>query len=877
MNKNTKRKLYERLLEQGISEAEIDKVYRKLKERGYGVPYPRYSRGSGGDDTFRKKIRTRGDGMAMEYSAGSYRRRVEDWLPSIPARLRRKINKYAFHNSYAAVGFRERLRDYLSYFYPVIRDTVNPSLIRQLSVKLGLNATEPSEYTLPDNLEALYFSSWILLGLKKQTGGLRNISVESYNETLKKEFLAKNSFAFKFLAKFSVYPKMLMSSLSFLEHLYRSGETVDTRQLARVVKDTYRIIITTERVDEDDILSIVSTAKDINLSRKKGPEAAENFEVAEFLFKVGYWNLRRFKHELYPLLLKMIGEFFPEDDESPKKLKMIYEFLELKEEDIFDYSRYEQERRKSVEDMLAQKKKQDIELMEHQKTTGFSSRFEGILTILGTMFPDSNIELIEDFQYVLPYFDRRIFQEDTVYSQYEPLLEDISREDPLQILLVLHRVIEELLKPVRDYNLEMMVESGTESNIISRIKKQWKDSTVDLFEPYLKELKDYKSRKVDQEEYGRRKRISFLIEEELLIIRKHMFRHFSRKVFRKGERYPKLYELADDLHDFLIRLSEYVNLKILDRDNELKINMHRFMEKNPAVTPSPDFQNNRCFMQLTRYIEAKYNSRAINIPVVYQIFYLEILRGIVDLYDYLLNDENSFLLLREGSFAAAGNGEKKEWEKEKSRGRQQAQESLRINLKEEIYSEYQDKLTGLKSKNYYLKEIPKKFEQYKKLKTQMCLLLVDIDHFKWVNDELGHQKGDEILSLTAKVIQQGIRGNDIGIRYGGEEIMIFALSDLHAAILMAERIRYNQEEAVKKNPAYAPVRGIIKKNRQPCGTLSVGVADSEGCSTLEELVERADKMVYRAKKSRNMVVFFDRKKKNTDWPASSYKEYITDV
>jgi diguanylate cyclase (GGDEF)-like protein len=877
MNKSTEQKLYERLIAQGVSETEIDKVYRKLKERGYGVPYPRYSRESQVDDPFRKKIRTRGNGKSPGYAMGSYRRRVEDWLPAVNPRLRRRINKYAFRHGFTAVGLKERIRDYLTYFYPALRDNISPTLLKQISVKQGLNSSDPSEYSLPDNLEALYFAAWILLGLKKQTGGLRNLAIESYNESLKKEFLARNSFAFKFFAKFTVYPKMLMSSLAFMEQLYRSGETVEARQLARVIKETYRIIVSTERVEEEDILSMIATAKDITLAKRKTPSSAENFEVAEFLFKVGFWNLRRFKHELYPLLLKMIGDFYPEEDEGPEKIRSIFDFLELTEDDILDYERFEEERRKSVKKNLEEKKKQDIELMEHQKLTGFSSRFEGILTILSTMFPDSGIENIEDFYYILPYFDQRIFQGDTVYSQYEPLLEEVSREDPIQILLVFHRIISELLKPVRDYNLEMIMGAGTEGNIVSSLKKRWTDVTVNLFEPYLKELNDYKDRRVDQEEYGRRKRISFLIEEELLIIRKHIFRCFSRKVFRKGERYTSLFGLAEELHDFFIRLSEYVNLKILDRDNELKINTHRFMEKNPAINLKGEFQKNRCFMQLTKYIEAKYNSRAVNIPVVYQIFYLEILRGIIDLYDYLLNDEQSFLLLREGSFPIAGIQEKKEWEKEEAKGRQKAQESLRINLKEEIYSEYLDRLTGLKSKNFYLQELPKKFEEKKNLKQPLCLLLVDIDHFKWVNDELGHQKGDEILALTAKVIQQGIRGNDIGIRYGGEEIMIFAHCDLHNAIMMAERIRHNQEEAVKKNPAYVPVKKIIREKREPCGTFSVGVADSEGCDKLEKLVERADKMLYRAKKSRNVVVFFDRKKKNKEWPASSYKEYITDV
>ncbi|MCX7040677.1 MAG: GGDEF domain-containing protein, partial [Spirochaetes bacterium] len=75
-----------------------------------------------------------------------------------------------------------------------------------------------------------------------------------------------------------------------------------------------------------------------------------------------------------------------------------------------------------------------------------------------------------------------------------------------------------------------------------------------------------------------------------------------------------------------------------------------------------------------------------------------------------------------------------------------------------------DGLTGLKNKDFFLSELPRQLEKLKARRKPLTFLLVDIDHFKWVNDELGHQRGDEVLKATAAGILDGIREGDLAVR-----------------------------------------------------------------------------------------------------------------
>jgi len=124
-----------------------------------------------------------------------------------------------------------------------------------------------------------------------------------------------------------------------------------------------------------------------------------------------------------------------------------------------------------------------------------------------------------------------------------------------------------------------------------------------------------------------------------------------------------------------------------------------------------------------------------------------------------------------------------------------------------------------------------------------CLCLMDVDHFKRINDTCGHVAGDQVLKQIAAAIQAEMRGTDCFGRYGGEEfLMILAETDAAMAYAFAERVREAVERAAIPELDGSPV------------TISIGIAQHLEHETISQTLARADKALYRAKHSgRNRV------------------------
>jgi diguanylate cyclase len=132
--------------------------------------------------------------------------------------------------------------------------------------------------------------------------------------------------------------------------------------------------------------------------------------------------------------------------------------------------------------------------------------------------------------------------------------------------------------------------------------------------------------------------------------------------------------------------------------------------------------------------------------------------------------------------------------------------------------------------------------------TPLSILMIDIDHFKKFNDSYGHQVGDQVLRLVAKVLQENVRGCDLAARYGGEELMaILPGAPLDGCAEVAERIRCRVAEARLTRRATGEEISSV--------TISIGVAQFRMGETAEGMIERCDKALYQAKRmNRNCTV-----------------------
>jgi len=157
-----------------------------------------------------------------------------------------------------------------------------------------------------------------------------------------------------------------------------------------------------------------------------------------------------------------------------------------------------------------------------------------------------------------------------------------------------------------------------------------------------------------------------------------------------------------------------------------------------------------------------------------------------------------------------------------------------------------DPLTGVKNRSTMDDAIQREIKLARRHGRSLAIVLLDIDHFKRVNDKHGHLYGDQALRAVAQCVQKTIRDSDLLFRYGGEEFMILLSgTGPEGSALLAERIRQEVE-------AMQPLSGNATQL-----TVSLGITSLRGePDTAELLLERADTALYQAKQAgRNRVEF----------------------
>lgn len=162
-----------------------------------------------------------------------------------------------------------------------------------------------------------------------------------------------------------------------------------------------------------------------------------------------------------------------------------------------------------------------------------------------------------------------------------------------------------------------------------------------------------------------------------------------------------------------------------------------------------------------------------------------------------------------------------------------------------------DALTGLHNRRGFDQALKKLVELNKLKRENFCLLILDIDHFKRVNDNHGHLVGDKVLIGISKILHKHMRGNDYLSRYGGEEFAILLReTPITGAFTVAENLRKSVENLRLKH-----VKSGIQLEQV---TISIGVACYRMAEPMTEFIQRGDRALYRAKSlGRNRTVLAD--------------------
>ncbi len=179
-----------------------------------------------------------------------------------------------------------------------------------------------------------------------------------------------------------------------------------------------------------------------------------------------------------------------------------------------------------------------------------------------------------------------------------------------------------------------------------------------------------------------------------------------------------------------------------------------------------------------------------------------------------------------------------------------------------------DGLTGLYNQRFFREALHRECERTQRSGEDFCLVLIDLDHFKKVNDSWGHEAGNVALKRTAKLIREIIRPTDLPCRYGGEEFAVLLPgTPLMISVQVAERIR-------------STIAGseIVIDNKTLTLTASFGVCAYQRNSVLsqEQLIETADQQLYRAKREgRNKVCYQPAKSHKKQQVSQSEKDMLS--
>ena len=488
------------LLRRGVPAEEIQNVYRSLRAKGYGEEEARKRSRAAlvrlksireMEERRRTALAAQG-GAAGPARAGASSaaekeqgRRAVDRVPAVPQWLRRRINRYAYRNGYLITRLPQRFDDFRSHFDNSRPDFVSRALLALLADERGFRGENPYHLSFIDTLDALRDSAWRLMGRRAEGAPSRKA------EEVLAELRAREPFAVEFFSVFTQPYDMLRKSLEYLGTSLRAHAQVRVSDLARVVKDGCRLIAITDAVERDKLDQLFDISREVNLDKTPDARAAGEMLEAEGQFRACFQNMERFAHELYPALLKMIAAFYTEEDGTAAKTAAVRQLLGIQDSDILTWEGWERRMRELREEELKERQACELARLEQEKTEKFSVRFEGTLTMLASLFPESGVERIEQGEFFLPYFANRIFSHSPVFQAWAVDLESISAQDIMGIVLVIHSLLDDMLSSLDAGALEKLIgREGLHADLLA-LRDEWREAYPQVFEPYLDAVREY--------------------------------------------------------------------------------------------------------------------------------------------------------------------------------------------------------------------------------------------------------------------------------------------------------------------------------------------------------------------------------------------------
>jgi len=178
---------------------------------------------------------------------------------------------------------------------------------------------------------------------------------------------------------------------------------------------------------------------------------------------------------------------------------------------------------------------------------------------------------------------------------------------------------------------------------------------------------------------------------------------------------------------------------------------------------------------------------------------------------------------------------------------------LRDELAEQKARAQTDPLTNLPNRYYYNERLTQEYNRWRRYRSSLTMVIGDIDYFKRINDEFGHDAGDEVLKSVANYFMSTLRESDFVARFGGEEFII----------LLPETSLVDATKAMNK--IRLGIKGLViqhQNNKIPVA-MSFGIAEFENHDTAKSVFDRADTALYRAKEKGRDQVCCQRAKTNS--------------